>query len=35
LVADNDGVLVGHVMFTGTELDDGTAILMPNATSRS
>jgi putative acetyltransferase len=29
LVADDgDGVLVGHVMFTVTELDDGTAILM-------
>lgn len=28
LVADDDGVLVGHVMFTVTELEDGTAILM-------
>jgi putative acetyltransferase len=28
LVADDDGELAGHVMFTVTELEDGTAILM-------
>lgn len=28
LVADDDGEVVGHVMFTVTELVDGTSILM-------